>query len=118
MTYALLIYRTSPASVPMPELEERAALAGHRAVQAEAAAKGQLRAVARLHDTATAHTVKARAGTHEICDGPFIETKEWLVGFYLVDCESEAQALAWAQRICPASAHAIEIRPVSWAWKP
>jgi hypothetical protein len=118
VTYALLIYRTAPASVEMPELDERAALANHRALQAEAASKGQLRTVARLHDTSTARTVKPRAGAHEVCDGPFIETKEWLVGFYLVDCDSEEQALERARLICPDHGHAIEVRPVSWQWKP
>lgn len=101
MTYALLIYRPAPASVKLPEREERAALAGHRALQAEAASRGELHAVARLADTPTARAVKQRAGAHEVSDGPFIETKEWLVGFYLVDCASEEQALARARLICP-----------------
>jgi hypothetical protein len=118
VTYALLIYRTAPLSEPIPELEERAALAGHRAVQADAAARGQLHAVARLDDASRARTVKAAANGHEVSDGPYIETKEWLVGFYVVDCESEAQALARAKLICPDSAHAVEVRPITWRWKP
>lgn len=118
MTYALLIYRTFPASAPMPELEERAALAGHRALQAEASARGELHEVARLDEPATARTVRPRAGAHDVTDGPFIETKEWLIGFYVVDCESEEQALARARQICPDSGHAIEVRPVSWRFQP
>jgi hypothetical protein len=47
-TYALLIYRTNPPSVPVPELEEKQALARHRALQAAAAAREELHAVARL----------------------------------------------------------------------
>ena len=47
---------------------------------------GDLHAVARLDEPGTARTVRARASGHEISDGPFIESKEWLVGFYLVDC--------------------------------
>ena len=118
MTYALLIYRSSPASAPIPELDERTALAGHRALQAEAAAKGELHAVARLDETTTARTVRPKAGAHEISDGPFIETKEWLVGFYLVDCESAEQALERARLICRDQSHAVEVRPVTWRWKP
>jgi hypothetical protein len=53
-----------------------------------------------------------------VTDGPFIETKEWLVGFYLLDCDSEEEALERARMICPAGAHAIEVRPVTWRWKP
>ena len=118
MTYALLIYRTAPPSVPIPELEDRAALARHRQLQVEVEAMRQLRTVARLADTSTAFTVrKARGGAHDVSDGPFIETKEWLVGFYLVDCEDVEQALARARVICPDEWHAIEVRPVTWQWK-
>jgi hypothetical protein len=118
VTYALLIYRTLPPSVALPKAEERAALAGHRSLQVDAAARGQLHAVARLDDVARARTVRVRSGVHEVTDGPFIETKEWLVGFYLVDCESEEQALARARQICPDAGHAVEVRPVDWRWKP
>ena len=118
MTYALLIYRTVPLSEPIPELEERAALAGHRALQAQAAAQGQLHGVARLDETNRARTVRAAVGAHEVTDGPYIESKEWLVGFYVVDCDCEAQALERAKLICPDSAHVVEVRPVTWRWKP
>ena len=114
MTYALLIYRTTPASEPIPELEERAALAGHRALQADAKSRGELHAVARLDDPSTARAVRARAGVHDVTDGPYIETKEWLVGFYLIDCESEEQAVSRAKLLCQDSAHMIEVRPVTW----
>lgn len=117
-TYALLIYRTAPPSVPIPELEERRVLLEHRSLQAEASKRGQLHAVARLDETRRARTVRPRSGGHEVTDGPFIETKEWLVGFYVVDCESEEQALARARRLCGDGAHAIEVRPVNWRWKP
>lgn len=118
VTYALLIYRTAPPSVAIPELEDRAAMAGHRALQAEAAARRELRVVARLDDPTAARTVRARAGAHEVSDGPYIEAKEWLIGFYLVDCESAEQALERARLICPEGGHAVEVRPVTWQWKP
>jgi hypothetical protein len=118
VTYALLIYRTAPASMPIPELEERAALARHRSLQTEAAAKGELRTVARLADAPSGRTVRLKAGAHDVSDGPFIETKEWLVGFYLIDCDSVDQAIERARLICPDASHAIEVRPVTWQWQP
>ena len=111
-TYALLIYRTG-AGEPPPSSARRA-LEGHRALQAETSARGELHAVARLDEPATAKTVVVRGGAHEVVDGPYIETKEWLVGFYVVDCESEAAALAHARTICPVDGHVIEVRPVTW----
>jgi hypothetical protein len=116
-TYALLIYRSAPASVPVPELEEKHGLVRHRALQSEAAARKELHAVARLDVPSTARTVRARATGHEVTDGPFIESKEWLVGFYLVDCKDEAQALARARQICSDAHHVIEVRPVNWRWR-
>ena len=74
--------------------------------------------VARLDDVDSARTVRRRAGGHEISDGPYIETKEWLVGFYLVECESEQQALDRARQLCGDDHHAIEVRPVTWRWEP
>ena len=115
-TYALLIYRMAPPSVAIPELAEDQALAGHRALQVEAAAVKDLHAVARLDAPHTARTVRARATGHDVTDGPFIESKEWLIGFYLVDCEDEEQALARARQICTDWQHAIEVRPVDWRW--
>jgi hypothetical protein len=117
-TYALLIYRTSPPTIATSELDEKQALAGHRALQKEAAARKDLHAVARLDAPRTARTVRTRATGHDVTDGPFIESKEWLVGFYLVDCEDEERALARARQICTDEHHAIEVRPVDWRWRP
>lgn len=114
MTYTLLIYRTTPASERIPEKEESAALAGHRALQAETERSGELYAVARLDDPSTAQTVRHRVAAHDVTDGPYIETKEWLVGFYLLECENEEQALARARLLAQDSAHVIEVRPVTW----
>ncbi len=52
-------------------------------------------------------------GAHEVTDGPYIESKEWLVGFYLVECADEAEALRRARALCD-ERHAIEVRPVTW----
>jgi hypothetical protein len=117
-TYALLIYRSSSPTVPIPELDEKRALLEHRALQAEAAARKELHAVARLDAPATAQTIRARASGHDVTDGPFMESKEWLVGFYLVDCVSQAEAVARARQICADELHAIEVRPVDWRWRP
>lgn len=114
-TYALLIYRTAPELPPGPSSAD--ALREHRRVQATVAEKGQLHAVAQLADIKTARTVRRAEGGHDVCDGPYIETKEWLVGFYLLDCDSEEEALSHARSICPDEAHAVEVRPVAWRWK-
>ncbi len=118
MTYVLLIYRASAAGTKPAGLDEQATLRGHRALQTEASKSGELHAVARLDESRDARTVKRVAGAHEITDGPFVETKEWLVGFYLLDCADEEEAIARAKLICADDEHAVEVRPVTWRWKP
>jgi hypothetical protein len=117
MTYVLLIYRATELGKKPPAMDERATLRGHHALQTEAAARGDLHAVARLEESRDARTVRRRGGAHEIAEGPFVEAKEWLVGFYLLDCENEAEALERAKRICADDEHVIEIRKVTWRWR-
>lgn len=60
--------------------------------------------------TNTATTVRNReVGEALVTDGPFIETKEALGGYYVVDCKDLDQALALA-KVCPSAN--IEVRPV------
>jgi hypothetical protein len=118
MHYALLIYRNAPISTPLPELEESQALVAHRELQRETSSRGELSSVARLDDVHTARTVRRRPGGHDISDGPYIEAKEWLVGFYLVECAGEDQAVERAMQICGDDHHAVEVRPVTWRWHP
>jgi hypothetical protein len=118
MTYVLLIYRASAAGADAAGLDERAVLRNHRRLQTEASKRGELHAVARLEEAGDARTVKRNGGVHEVTDGPFVETKEWLVGFYLLDCADEDEAIARAKLICADDEHAVEVRPVTWRWKP
>lgn len=114
-TYSLLIYRaTAGESVPA---DAARAMQGHRALQAEAAANGDLHAVARLDGVDRARTVRCHGAAHDVTDGPYVDTKEWLVGFYLLECRDESEALARARQICPDAGHAVEVRPVTWRWR-
>lgn len=114
-TYALLIYDASGGE-PLDAAENHRVLNGHRAVQRAAEAVGSLHAVARLGEPAakTTRTIRKKGDVHVVTDGPFVEAKEWLVGFYVVDCADETEAIAYAKRICPTGAHAIEVRLVTW----
>lgn len=115
-TYALLIYR--PEAGAADEVGAQKALKGHRKLQKEAAASKDLHAVARLDDVATAKTVRVNGSAHDVTDGPFIETKEWLVGLYMLDCRNMDEAVERARLLCPLDDHVIEVRPVTWRWKP
>lgn len=65
-----------------------------------------------LQPNPTATTVRVRDGETMVTDGPFIESKEALGGFYLLDCKDLDEALAWAAK-CPGSWYgSVEVRPV------
>ena len=65
-----------------------------------------------LHPTQSAKTVRLREGEQLVTDGPFAETKEQLGGYYLVDVETEEEAVRWAAKIPSAPYGSIEVRPV------
>jgi len=47
----------------------------------------------------------------EVTDGPFAETKEWLAGFWVIDCSDLDEALGWARKV-PMQEGKIEVRPL------
>ena len=65
-----------------------------------------------LQPTATATTVRVRAGETLVTDGPFAETKEQLGGYYLIEAKDADEALAIAARIPSAPFGSIEVRPI------
>ncbi len=113
MTYALMIYATQePGTISAQGVEDT--LVQHRALQAETSARSELHAVARLaHSPGPGMVAMGADGSTVIADGPYIEAKEWLVGFYLIDCADDAEALERARQICTPH-HAIAVRPVQW----
>jgi hypothetical protein len=68
----------------------------------------------RLRPVATASTVRVKDGKAQILDGPFLESKEQLGGYFLIDVADQDAAIAWAAR-CPAAGHGtVEVRAL-WA---
>jgi len=76
------------------------------------AESGALVGANRLQPADTATTVRVRNGDTLVTDGPFIETKETLGGYYLIEVESLDEALEWAAKIPSARFGHIEVRPI------
>jgi hypothetical protein len=119
MQYALLIYSTPEASAATLAEASGTARPADAVVSGEWIAytramkdAGALLAVERLQSVETATSLRMRGGERLLTDGPFIETKEHLLGFYLVEVADLDAALDWAARM-PLSRHGtIEVRPV------
>ncbi len=65
----------------------------------------------RLHDADAATVVRAAAGDLVMTDGPFVESKEHIGGFYIIDVADLDEALDWAGRVVRAIDAPIEVRP-------
>lgn len=114
MQYAILCYDSEEVVTAWSPEEEAAVMARLGAVQAKLAAQGRLGPVARLLPTTAATTVR-KGREPLVLDGPFAETKEQLLGFYIVDCADLDEAIATAKELARASgsAGAYELRPLA-----
>ena len=114
MLYAILCYDSEDVVGSWSKEEDDAVMARLQAVERNLKAEGRLGPVARLLPTTAATTLrKGRDGL--VIDGPFAETKEQLLGFYVIDCESLDQALDTARDLARANSLGVgsyEIRPV------
>jgi hypothetical protein len=115
MFYAILCYDSEEVVGGWTKEQDDQAMARLGAVQDDLAKAGKLGPVARLMPTKTARTLRKGASAH-IVDGPFAETKEVLLGFFIVDCATEDEAIAAARALARASSSegAYEIRPISY----
>ena len=112
MQYMLLIYDDERQVQGMGEDEAKAFIGAYFAYTNELREAGAYVAGDALQPTATARTVHVRDDEAVVTDGPFAETKEQLGGYYLVDVESEDEALEWAAKIPSARLGRIEVRPL------
>ena len=114
MKYALLLY-SAPESVPAEgETREPAEGAYSDWVDYTQALKESATVLGaeRLHNVETATTVRRRGGERVLTDGPFVETKEHLLGIYLIDVPDLDTALDWADRMPFIGWGTVEVRPV------
>lgn len=65
-----------------------------------------------LHPPDSATTLRVRDGERLLTDGPFVETKELLIGFYLIEVLDLDAALDWAARLPSGQRLTVDVRPV------
>jgi hypothetical protein len=111
MLYAFLCYHDEAVVNGWTKEQDDAVLAKRAQVTDKLRANGKLGPALRLMPTTAATTV--RMGREPvILDGPFAETKEALLGFYVIDCASLDEALDLARQIGREEKVVFEIRPV------
>jgi hypothetical protein len=115
MQYAILCYDSESVVGGWSKEQDEAVMAKSLAVKNKLAAKGKMGPTLRLMPTTAATTVRAGARP-VVLDGPFAETKEQLLGFYIVDCADLDEAIEIAKEFLHGSG-ALEIRPVKMLWR-
>lgn len=120
MLYAVLCYDREDVVGAWTKEEDEAVMGRLLKVQESLAAQGRIGPVARLLPTTAATTVR-KGKDAMVLDGPFAETKEQLLGFYIIDAADLDAAVAVAQDLAKASGShgAYELRPVGFFhdWK-
>jgi hypothetical protein len=114
MLYAILCYDSEAVVGSWSKDEDDAALSKLTAVEQKLAKQGRLGPVARLMPTSNALTLR-KGERPVILDGPFAETKEQLLGFFIVECATREDAVEAAREFAQASSSdgAYEIRPLA-----
>ncbi|ONI71305.1 hypothetical protein ALI144C_50545 [Actinosynnema sp. ALI-1.44] len=114
----LLIMNVNPATMAALTEEERERIGnGHQAFIDTITDTGELIVTQALADPSTTKVVKSEGGAQVVTDGPYIEAKEFMGGFYLVECENQERAVELAKLI-PDTGYegfGVEVRPVMFS---
>jgi len=112
MKYMLLIYSNPTSWAALSEAERSGLNAEYGTFTKGIIDSGEFVSGDALADTNAASTVRVRGGKTDVTDGPFVEFKEHLAGYYVVDCKDLDRALALAAKIPDARLSGVEVRPV------
>jgi hypothetical protein len=113
MQYAILCYHDEKVTCAWSKEQDDAVMAKLGGVMDKLSRQNKLGPVARLLPTTAATTLRKDREQPIVIDGPFAETKEQLLGFYIVDCQSLDEVLDIARELGAANpGGAYEIRPV------
>jgi hypothetical protein len=110
--YLLIIHNNPALFETLPQAELDALMEAHDPFQAALRETGELVGFAALADPAAARVVRTGGGTPVVTDGPYLETKEHLAGYYVVDCATPARAEELAAMMPEAAYGGVEVRAV------
>jgi hypothetical protein len=114
MQYLLMLYSEEGAWDKLSKEQQTQGLAAYRAYTEALQKAGVLKNSNRLQPASAATTVRLTNGKSQVLDGPYVESKEQIGGYYLIDVPDLDAAISWAAR-CPGAGHGtVEVRPV-WA---
>ena len=112
MQYLLMLYSREDGWTKMTKAEQDQAMLGYKAYTEALSKAGVLTGSHRLQPGSSATTVRVADGKSQVLDGPFVDSKEQLGGYYLINVADLDAAISWAAR-CPGASHGVvEVRPI------
>jgi hypothetical protein len=112
MKYLLMIYGNQEKWEALPAEQWPEAIARQEAFNARYRETGELLGSYGLADAVNAKLVRRAGGLPEVTDGPYLETKEYLASFWLLDCETEERAQQIAADMPFADTDPVELWPI------
>ncbi len=112
MKYLLLVHHNEDTFKRMPEGTRKDMLAESIQLCHQLDSNGQYIHASPLQPEATGKIIRVRDGKSTVTDGPFMETKEQLAGYFLIQAKDQAEAISIAERVPGARIGTVEIRPV------
>jgi hypothetical protein len=112
MKFLFMIFHDENVLDSMPEREMQTLVDSALGYDDEIRRSGHYIVSNALQRARTARTIRVRGGKATVTDGPFVETKEQLGGFFLIEARDIDEACALSARFPPARICTIEVRPV------
>jgi hypothetical protein len=108
----LMAYVDETGWPKMSKSEQEQGIAAYAAYGEALKTSGVMKGSNRLQPSSVATTVRSTSGKSQVLDGPYVDSKEQLGGYFLIDVPDLDAALSWASR-CPAVNHGVvEVRPI------
>jgi hypothetical protein len=112
MQYLLMLFIDEGAWPKLTPVERERGLAAYQAYSEALKNAGVFKGSNRLQGARSATTVRVTDGKTQVIDGPYVDSKEQLGGYFLIEVPDLDAAISWAAR-CPGASHGtIEVRPV------
>lgn len=117
MKYLIVLNINPDVLAALTEEERQAIFAGHEQLLATMKETGEFHSTVALAEPAKSQVVKVRDGVPAVTDGPFVESKEFLAGYYLIDVASPERARELAAMVPDAGIEGlgVELRAVEYA---
>ncbi|WP_037861805.1 YciI family protein [Streptomyces sp. NRRL S-340] len=112
MKYVAMIYGNQAKWDSFPAEDWPEAIAAQEAFNKKYRETGELLGAYGLADAANAQLVRREGGAPAVTDGPYLETKEYIASFYLLDCASQERAQRIAAEMPFADVEPVELWPV------